>query len=53
VSDDLVDQVKAVVADAGQAPAVHGLLHHAVGQMVAAVSGDNFPIAAEYSDEER
>jgi hypothetical protein len=52
VSDDLFDQVKAAVADPGQAPAVHHLLHHAVAEMVIAVNGDDFPMGADFSDEE-
>src|SRR6185369_3068804 len=44
VSDDLLAQVKTWAGDPAQAPAVHDLLHHAVAEMVVAISGDDFPI---------
>jgi hypothetical protein len=52
VSDDLLDQVKAAVADPGQAPAVHDLLHHAVAEMVTALNGEDFPMGTDFSDGE-
>jgi hypothetical protein len=52
MSDDLLEQVKALVADPAQAPAVHDLLHHAVDQMVTAINAEEFPIDAEFSNEE-
>ena len=52
MSDDLLDQVKAGVADPGRAPAVHDLLHRAVAEMVGAVNGEDFPITADFTNEE-
>jgi hypothetical protein len=52
VSDDLLDQVKAAVGNPGQAPAVHDLLHGAVGEMVVVINGEEFPIGAEFTNDE-
>jgi hypothetical protein len=52
VNDDLLDQVKAAVADPDRAPVVHDLLHRAVAEMVTAVNGEDFPITADFTNEE-
>jgi hypothetical protein len=52
VSDDLLDQVKAAVADPRRAPAIHDLLHHAVAAMITAVNGEDFPITADFTNDE-
>lgn len=52
MSDNLLEQVKPLVGDPVQAPAVHDLLHHAVAEMVVAINGEDFPIDTEFSDEE-
>jgi hypothetical protein len=52
MSDDLLEEVKSLVGDPVQAPAVHDLLHHAVAEMVVAINGEDFPIDTEFSNEE-
>lgn len=50
---ELLDAVKKGVADPGQAPTIHGLMHQQAADVVTAIQADErFAISVAYSDEE-